>query len=192
MAPKSAPNAPKPKKLTQAALGRHLDLSERSIRELFGKGVFPPNVDSRALTSDDLDTCRVAYIRHLRDQAAGRSKETEEVDESDDPDIQLARLRREQIALAKIKRRKVLGELVERNDLRIAVSKAFSRVKTVLMRIPKAQAGTLSVMDDEIAIREHLDVLIHDALDELASTPVESIGKEVDPNDIEIDEEGDE
>ncbi|WP_313194866.1 hypothetical protein [Shinella zoogloeoides] len=192
MAPKSAPNAPKPKKLTQSALGRHLDLSERSIRELFGKGVFPPNVDSRALTSDDLDTCRVAYIRHLRDQAAGRSKETEEVDESDDPDIQLARLRREQIALAKIKRRKVLGELVERNDLRIAVSKAFSRVKTVLMRIPKAQAGTLSVMDDEIAIREHIDVLIHDALDELASTPVESIGKEVDPNDIEIDEEGDE
>ena len=39
---------------------------------------------------------------------------------------------------------------------------------------------------------ETADVLIHDALDELASTPVESIGKEVDPNDIEIDEEGDE
>lgn len=195
MAPKSAPSAPKPKKLTQAALGRHLDLSERSVRELFGKGVFPPNVDSRALTSDDLDTCRVAYIRHLRDQAAGRSKETEEVDEvskRDNPDFQLARLREEQIKLTKIKRRKVLGELVERIDLRIAVSRAFSRVKTVLLKIPKKHAGPLSVMEDEIAIREYLDDLVHEALDEIASTPVETIGKEIDPNDIEIDDDGDE
>lgn len=34
MAPKTTPNAPKPtkpKKITQAALGRHLDFSERSV-----------------------------------------------------------------------------------------------------------------------------------------------------------------
>ncbi|WP_167497090.1 hypothetical protein [Agrobacterium pusense] len=189
MAPKTTPNAPKPKKLTQAALGRHLDLSERSVRELFGKGVFPTAVNSKALTDADLDVCRVAYIQHLRDQAAGRSKETEEVPESDDPDIQLARLRKEQIELARIKRRKVLGELVERIDLRLAVSSAFARVKTVLLKVPKKHAGQLSAMEDEIAIREYLDVIIHEALDELASTPVESIGKEIDPNDIEIEDD---
>ena len=44
-------------------------------------------------------------------------------------------------------------------------------------------------MEDEIAIREYLDVIIHEALDELASTPVESIGKEIDPNDIEIEDD---
>lgn len=192
MAPKTPANAPKPRKITQAALAKHLDLSERSVRELFGKSVFPPTVNSKALTEADLDTCRVAYIRHLRDAAAGRSKDEEDVDKSDDPDFQLARLRQEQIALAKIKRRKIMGELVERYDLRLAVSGAFARVKTVLLKIPKKEAGKLASIDDEIAVREHLDELIHEALDELASTPVESIGTEIDPNDIEIDEESDE
>lgn len=190
MASKPAPAAPKPKKITQATLGRHLDLSERSVRELFGKDVFPATVSSKALTEADLDTCRVAYIQHLRAQAAGRSAETEEVPESDDPDIQLARLRKEQIELARIKRRKVLGELVERADVRIAVSGAFARVKTVLLKVPKKEAGKLASMDDEVEVREHLDDIIHDALEELASTPVESIGKEIDPNDIEIEEDG--
>ncbi|MFN3506618.1 MAG: hypothetical protein ACK4ZU_04015 [Allorhizobium sp.] len=195
MAPKTTPNAPKPtkpKKITQAALGRHLDLSERSVRELFGKNVFPATVDSRALTDGDLDTCRIAYIQHLRTQAAGRSKQTDEVPESDDPDIQLARLRKEQVGLAKIKRRKILGELVERFHLRSAVSAAFVRVKTVLLKIPKKVAATLASMEDEVAIREYLDDIIRDALDELASTPVESIGEEIDPNDIEIEDDGEE
>lgn len=191
MPPKTAQNALKPaksKRITQAALGKHLVLSERSVRELFAKGVLPQTVDSKALTEADLEICRVAYIIHLREQAAGRSKDAEEVPESDDPDIQLARLRKEQIELARIKRRKVMGELVERSDLRVAVSGAFARVKTVLLKIPKKEAGKLSGMDDEIAIREHLDDLIHEALEELASTPVENIGEEIDPNDIEIED----
>lgn len=128
MAPKTTPNAPKPKKITQAALGRHLDLSERSVRELFGKGVFPTTVNSKALTDTDLDVCRVAYIQHLRDQAAGRTKEIDTVPDSDDPEIQLAHLRGEQIALTRMKRRKIMGELVERSALRLAVSGAFARV----------------------------------------------------------------
>lgn len=189
MAPKTTPNAPKPKKLTQAALGRHLDLSERSVRELFGKAVFPTTVNSKALTEADLDVCRVAYIQHLRDQAAGRTKEIDTVPDSDDPEIQLAHLRGEQIALTRIKRRKIMGELVERSALRLAVSGAFARVKSVLLKIPKKEAGRLAGMDDEIAIREHLDDLIHEALEELASTPVESIGEETDPNDLEADDD---
>jgi len=82
-----------------------------------------------------------------------------------------------------------MGELVERVDLRLAVSAAFSRVKTVLLKVSKKHAGHLSVMDEELEIREYLDGIIYEALEELASTPVETIGKEVDPNDIEIDDE---
>lgn len=189
MAPKTAPNAPKPKRITQAALGKHLVLSERSVRELFAKGVLPKTVDSKALTEADLEICRVAYIIHLREQAAGRSRDNEEVPESDDPDIQLARLRGEQIALTRIKRRKVMGELIERVDMRLAVSAAFSRVKTVFLKVPKKHAGQLASMDDELAVREYLDDIVHEVLDELASTPVETIGKEIDPNSIEIDED---
>lgn len=53
---------------TQAEVGKHLDLSDRTIRELLDKGVLP-NARRGAL---DLDSCRVAYIRHLREVAAGR------------------------------------------------------------------------------------------------------------------------
>jgi len=189
MAPKSLVSTLKPKRITQAILGKHLDLSERSVRELFGKDIFPNTVNSKALTEADIDICRIAYIQHLRVQAAGRSKDNDEVSENDDPDIQLARLRKEQIIITRIKRRKIMGELVERVDLRLAVSAAFSRVKTVLLKVSKKHAGHLSVMDEELEIREYLDGIIYEALEELASTPVETIGKEVDPNDIEIDDE---
>lgn len=192
MATKTPPTAAKPKRITQSALGKHLDLSERSVRELFAKGIFPSTVDSKALTEADLELCRVAYIRHLRDSAAGRSKDDQEVAEDDDPDVQLARLRKEQIELAKIKRRKVMAELIERVDMRLAVSAAFARVKSVLLKVPKKHAGTIVAMDDELEVREYLDVIIHEALEELASTPVEAIGKEIDPNDIEIEDDSEE
>jgi phage terminase Nu1 subunit (DNA packaging protein) len=183
----------RPKKLTQEALAKHLFLGRgsRKVRELFEKGVFPPGVDQSNLTIADLDTCREAYIEHLRAAAAGRADNQpsdEPVDDSRDPDVQLALLRIEQIELAKIKKRKTLGELVERSELRIAVSSVFARVKTVLLKIPKKHAGTLSVMEDEIEVREYLDARIHEALDELASTPVESIGRDIPADEIEIED----
>jgi phage terminase Nu1 subunit (DNA packaging protein) len=46
-------------------------------------------------------------------------------------------LRAEQTELARIKKRKALGELIEREDMRIAVMSAFVRVKNSLLKIPK-------------------------------------------------------
>lgn len=53
---------------TQAEAAAHLDLSERSVRELEDKLGLPADYS--------LDHLRVAYIRHLREIAAGRSSAT--------------------------------------------------------------------------------------------------------------------
>ncbi len=186
----------KPKKLTQEALAQHLFLGRgsRKVRELFEQGVFAlTGVDQSNLTVADLDICRQAYIEHLRAAAAGRIENQpsdEPVDESRDPEVQLALLRVEQRALAVIKKRKALGELVERVDVRQAIAGAFTRVKTVLLKISKKHSGTMIVMEDELVLREYLDARIHEALDELASTPVETIGREITAEDIDLDFEG--
>lgn len=51
---------------TQAEIAEHLDLSERSVRELLGGA----GIDRKLSTLADI---RIAYIRRLREQAAGRA-----------------------------------------------------------------------------------------------------------------------
>ena len=143
MAPKSLVSTLKPKRITQAILGKHLDLSERSVRELFGKDIFPNTVNSKALTEADIDICRIAYIQHLRVQAAGRSKDNDEVS----PRTTILTFSwlgsvKNKSSSRGSKRRKIMGELVERVDLRLAVSAAFSRVKTVLPKGLQETCGT--------------------------------------------------
>lgn len=170
-------------KVKQADLAAHFGLtSERRVRELFDKGI---------LTCDrnniDLDRCRLEYLDWLRAKAARwEQEEKAPSDESKDPDVQLAYYRIEQIELAKIKKRKALGELIERSDMVLAVSAAFARAKRVFLKIPKQRAKALAAMDDEVEVREFLDECIREGLDELASTPVETIGREVTEDDIEL------
>lgn len=180
-------NAKNGKKITQAALGKHLDLSERSVRELFAKNVFPGTVDSKNIKAGDLDACRVSYIRHLRDQAAGRANEDDEIPEDDDPDIQLARLRREQIKGQIMKNQKADGLVVDRTAVVIAVSAAFSRVRSQMLKIPKLAAKKLLGKTDEVEVREILTNAVHFALNELAQTPIESIGNDGAPPEDDED-----
>ena len=170
-------------KVTQTALAQHLGLSDaRSVRNLFERGVLtgdPRNID--------LDQCRLEYIRYLRSLASRWQKEEKgPSDETKDPDIQLAYYRIEQIEIARIKKRKALGELIERSDMVLAVSAAFARARRVLLKIAKKSAKPLAAMDDEVKVREFLDERVREALDELASTPVETIGREVTEDDIEL------
>ena len=53
---------------TLGDIADHLDLSVRSVSTLKRAGVFPEALRA----GHDLDAVRVAYIRHLRETAAGR------------------------------------------------------------------------------------------------------------------------
>ncbi|MBP0492098.1 hypothetical protein [Roseomonas indoligenes] len=54
---------------TALEVAEHLDLTDRSVRELQKRGVLPQGKRGAL----DLGECRLAYIRHLREQAAGRA-----------------------------------------------------------------------------------------------------------------------
>ncbi|MFC4158275.1 hypothetical protein [Chitinimonas lacunae] len=88
---------------TQQELGEHLDLSDRQIRELQRLKVFPKG--------SGFDEARIAYIRRLREQAAGRMGNGGGLDltnerarlaaaQADKTELELAQLRGELIPLA--------------------------------------------------------------------------------------------
>ncbi len=56
---------------TQKQVGEHLELSDRSIRYLIARGV----LERSGRRKFDVDACRRAYLRHLREIAAGRAAE---------------------------------------------------------------------------------------------------------------------
>ncbi|MBS7812882.1 hypothetical protein [Roseococcus pinisoli] len=59
---------------SQSDVARHLLLDQSSVSKLIASGILP----RAARGALDLDACRDAYIRHLRDAAAGRGTASEE------------------------------------------------------------------------------------------------------------------
>ena len=173
------------KKPTQMDLARHLGFTNsKAIRDLFAAGVLKG--DSKNI---DIDACRLDYIAHMRSRAAQWEKPKDTSSDSLDEKVQLALYRAELVQLAQIKKNIALGKLIWRRDMVIAVSAAFARVKSVLLKIPKKHAATVAAMEDEVEVREYIDARIREGLDELASTPVEDIGREIGEDDIDLGEE---
>lgn len=148
---------------SQADVAEHLDLSDRSIRELRDKGVFRDNGRGQW----DLQECRIAYIRHLRERAAGRVDENG--DDADGFNLKreralLIREQRERVAIANAKER---GELVPLADFNAAVLSVIALVKGRLLRIPAKVAKADSALKARIADA------VDDALGELSMARVE-------------------
>lgn len=74
---------------TQAAIAAHIDLSLTKTREYIRQGVIPKGAD--------LDTARVAYLRHLRKRKAGVTDERARLDaaRADLAELEAAKRRRE-------------------------------------------------------------------------------------------------
>ncbi len=149
---------------TQAEVGAHLDLSDRSIRELLDKGVLP-NARRGAL---NLDQCRVAYIRHLRETAAGRGAGPA----ADDLTAERARLAREQADHFALKNAALRKELLPRADITRAVVAAFQLLRDRLTALPARLAGPLAATSDPAAVRGRLEDAVNGVLVELSETRV--------------------
>jgi len=149
---------------TQQEIAEHLDLSERSVRELLDKGVLPPARRGGL----DRDACRVGYIRHLRSVAAGRGG----ISQQEDLTAERARLAREQADHVAIRNACARKELLPRAAVTIAVTAAFQRVRDRLLSLPDRLAGTLTRLDDQGAVRQRMADAIGAALAELAETAV--------------------
>jgi phage terminase Nu1 subunit (DNA packaging protein) len=116
---------------TNREVAGHLDISDRSVRQLRAKGVLPAAPRGQA----DLDECRVAYIRHLRERATGRSSDAAD-DDGLDLVQQRARLAKEQADRIASKNAVDRGELVPVSAVTLAVVGLIELSKSRLARVP--------------------------------------------------------
>ena len=147
---------------TMAEVAEHLDVSAETVRQLKQRGV----LSSAARGQMDITASRVAYIRHLREQAAGRSS-----DAAEQQGLNLvkerARLANLQADRAEMQNAQLRGELVSRSGVSTAVTSMIEIAKSKLGRVPARIAKSDGKLKARVADA------IEEALGELTLTRVE-------------------
>lgn len=143
---------------TQRQIAEHLDLSGRSISDLMALGVIPKG--------GDLDTARVAYIRHLREKAAGRGA---------GPMAGGLDLAQERAALARSQRTKIDLEievlqktLIPAEQIEREWADILASARAKLLSIPTRGASLVLAAEDRAEAEQILKALVYEALEELA------------------------
>jgi len=138
----------------QTEVAGHLDLSQAAVSQLASAGVIKP---AKGRGSYSVDECRVAYIRHLREVAAGRSAGDPEA-----PNLVLerARLARAQADAQERKNREAEGELIEMEHAERVFFEAFRNARDAWLNWPSRVSPLIAA-----AIGTPIDPLIA-ALDE--------------------------
>lgn len=125
-------------RVTQESIAKHLDLSDRSVRE-FLTGA---NMDHRIATLDEI---RVTYIRHLREMAAGRAA-------SGDLDLagERARLAKEQADKIAMQNEVSRRELAPVTLIEEVLAKVGRQIAGVLESIPVQLKRRSSLSGDDL------------------------------------------
>lgn len=108
--------------ITQQQIAIHLDMTQQAASDLMGRLM----IDWR---TSSLDEVRVAYIRHLREQAAGRSI---------DLSTERARLAKEQADRVAMQNAVTRGELAPAILIEEVLAKAAAKIAGVFDAIPGA------------------------------------------------------
>ena len=161
---------------TAREVAEHLDLSDRSVRDLQKRGIVPQAAPGEL----SLDACRVAYIRHMREQAAGRAG-AEGKDEKNQLASQKARLAAEQADAAAMKNAIARGEMVPISAVTRAVLTVIEVSKARLAKVPAIAAK------GDAALRERIATALQDAMEDLSTTRVEAVMGEGAEGDEEPD-----
>lgn len=154
-----------PRLLNQQQVAEYLDMSDRNVRELLNK----LNMHNR---THNIDAIRIAYIRHLREQAAGRSGQggldlaTERA--------ALAREQRERVSLQNAVTRQEYGPIEE---LEIGLADCLAQIAAHLDSIPgklKKRSDALTPLDLNL-VRE----IIADTRNTIANLNIDWFGKKI-------------
>jgi len=160
--------------LTQQTIAEHLDLSQPAVSDLVQR----LGIDWRESTLDDM---RFAYIRHLREKAAGR-----EADGSIDLATERARLAKAQRERVEMQNALTRRELAPVILIEQVLAKAGSRVAGVLDAIPvmiKRRTPSLSA-----AVLNLIVVEIARARNIAAAISLADLQDETPPRDLSPDE----
>lgn len=142
---------------TEKEIAAHLDLSDRSVRELKRKAVLPPAGKGQM----DVDACRLAYIRHLRGAAAGRDSSR-----VGSLEAERARLAAAQAEAQERKNARERGELVNLPDITHAISGFVATIHQRFGVLPAA------VSHGDTKLRVRIEAALNDALEDLSVTHV--------------------
>lgn len=155
---------------TQAEIAKHLDMSERNAREVL-KSL---GIDWTAASIDDI---RIAYIRDLRDKAAGRGG---------DDQASLTRARtREAEASAELKLLQIkekAGELVPLADIEPMLTAMITAARQELLTLPDKVANDLRALHGVEVDAGLIEERIHAALEHLAGGLQEDGAGDVPPS----------
>lgn len=140
---------------TQIEIAQHLDLSTRQIRELQSIGVFTKGAT--------LDEARLAYIRRLREQAAGRAA-TNGLD-----------LTSERARLAKMQADKLETELTAKRGDLISLTEAVkgwsdlvNAFRQKMLSLPVRASDSIPGITDRRNAERILTGMVYEALSELS------------------------
>ena len=142
--------------MDQVAVARHLDMTDRNLREVL-----------RSLGIDwpaDPDEIRVAYIRDLREKAAGRGGESQEK-------LTLARIR-EADASSSLKELQIAeraGTLVPVSEVQPRLLSMITAARQELLTLPEKIAGDLKALHGIDVDTSLIMERIYDSLKHLAS-----------------------
>ncbi len=147
-----------------AEVATHLDLSLARVSQLKSAGILPDAKRGK----HDLDTVRVAYIRHLRENAAGRAAAYGTLDLT----AERARLARAQAEKCERENAVAEGEFLPRGEIHTAMTATFMRVRSKLLAMPSKLAPYLVGIETPDTAQAIVKTEIYLALDELAATKI--------------------
>jgi len=140
----------------QSEVAKHLDMSVRNLREVLGRlGLNTKN--------NTLDEIRVAYIRHVREGAAGRGGNDQ---------VNLTRARtREAVASAHLKELDVktkMGTLIPVDEIEPSLEALVVALRTELLILPDKLTMAVKTMYDVDIDPLLIEEPIHEALQHFA------------------------
>lgn len=143
---------------TQVEVSKHLGVSTTVISDLTGRGV----LEKTGRNGYDLEQCRLAYLKHLRDAASGRAA-------SGDLDLgaERARLAKEQADAKEMENAVERGELVYIEKVAKQFEAQLTKVRTKLLAVPTKVAAEAHAAATVKEVREIVETAVVEALDEL-------------------------
>ncbi len=154
---------------SQGEVAKYLGISEKFFGDLLRQGVFT----KQPRNFWDFDQCRLEYIKHLRDAAAGRLH-------NGDLDLneERARLAKEQADAKEMENAIARGELVYIEDVAKQFEKGLERARTKLLALPSKVAPEVHACATAKEVQAIIESNIVEALSELAERYQRETGEE--------------
>jgi phage terminase Nu1 subunit (DNA packaging protein) len=125
--------------VSQLQVAQHLDISQPRVAQFVAEGVFKP-LPNRKL---DLDACRIAYVRWLRDETRKSSQSAA-----------AARVQDARAKAIELRTAREDGKLIPVDDLEIWMTETLGIFRSALWGLPAASTRDLTLRAE---IQKHLD-----------------------------------